>query len=121
MPGAAGCCPSAVKDRPLVRVKDLPGVRAAGGAVVAQTPLGAGRSLCPRRSFTQTCEAVRPRGRVTERLRDQLASAIAGSNRAGRRCGRRVRGVVADRAQGAGRGGGPLAAGAGADEPAGDR
>ena len=38
-------------------------------------------SLCPRRSFTQACEAVKPRGRITERLRDKLASAIAGSNR----------------------------------------
>ncbi len=39
-------------------------------------------TLCPRRSFTQTCTAVRPRGRVTERLRDQVATAIASSNRA---------------------------------------
>jgi transposase len=39
-------------------------------------------SLCSRRSFTQTAAAVRPRGRVTERLRDRVATAIAGSNRA---------------------------------------
>ena len=38
-------------------------------------------SLCRRRSFTQACEAVKPRGRITERLRDKLALAIAGSNR----------------------------------------
>ena len=40
-----------------------------------------GEGLCPRRSFTQTADAVRPRGRVTERLRDKVASAIATSNR----------------------------------------
>jgi transposase len=38
--------------------------------------------LCRRKSFTQTAAAVRPRGRVTERLREQLARAIASSNRA---------------------------------------
>jgi transposase len=37
--------------------------------------------LCPRRSFTQTAAPVRPRGRVTERLGDKIATAIAGSNR----------------------------------------
>ena len=29
-------------------------------------------ALCPRRTFTQTSEAIRPRARVTERLRQQL-------------------------------------------------
>jgi len=37
--------------------------------------------LCPRRSFTQAAAAVRPRGRITERLRDKLAAAVAASNR----------------------------------------
>ena len=37
--------------------------------------------MCRRRSFTQTCAAVKPRGRITERLREKLALAIAGSNR----------------------------------------
>ena len=50
--------------------------------MVAETSaVRAVRALCPRRSFTQTCAAVRPRGRVTERLRDKVAPAIAGSNR----------------------------------------
>ena len=40
-----------------------------------------GEDRCRGRSFTQTATAVRPRGRLTERLRDKLASAIAGSNR----------------------------------------
>jgi hypothetical protein len=32
---------------------------------------------CPRRTFTQPSTAVQPRARVTERLREQLATAIA--------------------------------------------
>src|SRR5215204_5442599 len=38
--------------------------------------------LCPRRTFTQASTAVRTRGRVTERLRVRVATAIASSNRA---------------------------------------
>lgn len=83
-----GPCPScgvlttAVKERPLSRVKDLP---ASGQRVELwwrKRRLACRETLCPRRSFTQTCAAVRPRGRVTERLRDAAASAIASSNRA---------------------------------------
>lgn len=76
-----GVLSAAVKDRPLRRVKDLP----ASGQTVQlwwrQRRLLCGEGLCPRRSFTQTADAVRPRGRVTERLRAKLASAIATSNR----------------------------------------
>ena len=65
-----------------MRVKDLP----ASGQMVElwwrKRRLLCGERLCPRRSFTQTAEAVRPRGRVTERLREKMAAtAIAGSNR----------------------------------------
>ena len=82
-----GPCPdcgvfsSVVKDRPLIRVKDLP---ASGQAVELwwrKRRFRCGEGRCPRRSFTQTATAVRARGRLTERLRDKLASAIAGSNR----------------------------------------
>jgi transposase len=76
-----GVLSSAIKDRPLTPIKDLP---ASGQAVELwwrKRRLLCGERLCPRRSFTQTAEAVRPRGRVTERLRDKVASAIAGSNR----------------------------------------
>ena len=76
-----GVLSSAVKDRPLGRVKDLP----ASGQTVElwwrKRRLVCREDRCPRRSFTQTCAAVRPRGRVTERLRDKVASAIAASNR----------------------------------------
>ena len=77
-----GVLSSVVKDRPLIRVKDLP---ASGQAVELwwrKRRFRCGEDRCPRRSFTQTATAVRPRGRLTERLRDKLASAIAGSNRA---------------------------------------
>jgi transposase len=39
-------------------------------------------ALCSRRSFTQESVAIRPRGRVTERLRAKVAEAIAAGNRA---------------------------------------
>ena len=59
------------------------GQRPADGAVVAETPAFRVREvLCPRRSFTQSSRAIRPRARLTERLRDKLAHAIAAGNRA---------------------------------------
>ena len=82
-----GPCPScgvlsaAVKERPLVRVKDLPACGQQIELWWRKRRLWCRESLCPRRSFIQTCEAVKPRARFTERLRDKLALAIAGSNR----------------------------------------
>ena len=76
-----GVLSAAVKERPLVRVKDLPACGQQVELWWRKRRLWCRESLCPRRSFTQTCEAVRPRARITERLRDKLASAIAGSNR----------------------------------------
>lgn len=78
---ACGVLSSAVKDRPPRRIKDLP----ASGQTVElwwrQRRLLCREELCPRQSFTQTCAAVRPRARLTERLRNKVASAIATSNR----------------------------------------
>ena len=77
-----GVITGAVKDRPVVRLKDLP---ASGQSVQLwwrKRRLICTEPLCPRRTFTQASTAVRPRGRVTERLREQLATAIASSNRA---------------------------------------
>ena len=82
-----GPCPScgvlsvAVKERPLVRVKDLPACGQQIELWWRKRRLWCRESLCPRRSFTQTCAAIKPRARTTERLRDKLALAIAGSNR----------------------------------------
>jgi transposase len=78
---ACGVLSSTVKDRPQVRIRDLP---ASGQQVELwwrKRRLRCVEPLCPRRSFTQTTTAVKSRARVTERLRDKLASAIAGSNR----------------------------------------
>jgi transposase len=77
-----GVLTAAVKDRPVMRLKDLP---ASGQAVELwwrKRRLICVELLCPRKSFTQTSAEVRPRGRVTERLRDRVATAIASSNRA---------------------------------------
>ena len=79
---ACGVLTTAVKERPLARLVDVP---ASGQRVQLwwrKRRLACREALCPRRSFTQTSAAVRPRGRVTERLRDRVATAIASSNRA---------------------------------------
>ena len=68
-----GVLSGAVKERPLVRVKDLPACGQHVELWWRKRRLWCRESLCPRRSFTQTCEAIRPRARITERLRDKLA------------------------------------------------
>jgi transposase len=76
-----GVLSSAIKDRPLRQLKDLP----ASGQTVElwwrKRRLLCRETLCLRRSFTQTAAAAQPRARITERLRDKVASAIASSNR----------------------------------------
>jgi hypothetical protein len=62
-------------------VKDLPACGQTVELWWRKRRLRCDERLCPRRSFTQAAAAVRPRGRVTERLRDKMATAIAGSNR----------------------------------------
>ena len=42
-----------------------------------------GEGLCPQKTFTQVCAAVRPRARVTERLRERVAQAIASGESSG--------------------------------------
>jgi hypothetical protein len=109
-----------VKDRSLVRIQDL---RACGQRVQLwwrKRRLVCLEALCRRRSFTQESRAIRPRARVTERLREQVARAIASSNRAVSDVAAEY-GVWADRAQGAGRRRSQVAAGTGADHSVGDR
>jgi transposase len=84
----AGPCPECgvfsgtVKDRPMMRLKDLP----VSGQTVQlwwrKRRLICGEGLCPQKTFTQVSAAVRPRARVTERLRRRVATAIASGNRA---------------------------------------
>jgi transposase len=71
-----------IRDRPLCRVRDLPASGQQTQLWWRKRRLVCVEVLCPRRSFTQTSDAIRPRSRVTERLRDWVARAIAGSNRA---------------------------------------
>jgi transposase len=77
-----GVVSGTVKDRPWMRLKDLP----VSGQTVQlwwrKRRLICSEALCPRMTFTQTSTAVRPRARVTERLRHRVAMAIASSNRA---------------------------------------
>src|SRR5215212_4059810 len=79
---ACGVLSGAVKDRPVMRLKDLP----TSGQTVElwwrKRRLICGEGLCPRKTFTQVSAAVRPRARVTERLRRRVAIAIASGNRA---------------------------------------
>ncbi len=71
-----------VRDRPLVRVKDLP----AGGQRVElwwrTRRLACREPACGGGSFTQQSEAIAARSRLTSRLRVALAEAIASGNRA---------------------------------------
>jgi transposase len=71
-----------VKDRPVMRLKDLPVFGQTVELWWRKRRLICGEALCPRRSFTQVSAAVRPRARITERLRQQVARAIASGNRA---------------------------------------
>ncbi|HKF88471.1 MAG TPA: ISL3 family transposase [Propionibacteriaceae bacterium] len=79
---ACGVITGVVKDRPVMCLRDLP---ASGQRVQLRwrkRRLVCAEALCSRQTFTQASTAVRPRARVTERLRAQVATAIASSNRA---------------------------------------
>jgi transposase len=54
-----GVLSSVVKDRPLMRVKDLPACGQTVELWWRKRRLRCGERLCPRRSFTQTATAVR--------------------------------------------------------------
>ena len=109
-----------VKDRPVMRLKDLPTSGQAVELWWRKRRLICDEVLCPRKTFTQVSAAVRPRARITERLRQRAAIDRVGQP--GRLRSRwRVRRVVADRAQGAGGRGHEVVVGAAADKPAGNR
>jgi len=79
---ACGVLSARVKERPLMRLRDLP---ASGQRVqlwCRRRRLACREPACPRLSFTQVSSQVPARARVTTRLRERLAAAIAGSNRA---------------------------------------
>jgi transposase len=79
---ACGVFSSTVKDRPVVRLKDLPASGQTVELLWRKRRLICTEALCPRKTFTQVSAAVRPRARITDRLRQQVATAIASGNRA---------------------------------------
>lgn len=86
--GTVWACPecgvvsSQIKDRSRCRVKDLPAFGEPVQLWWRKRRLLCGEPSCPRRSFTEVSDAIRPRGRLTERLRDKLVHAVCSSNRA---------------------------------------
>jgi transposase len=77
-----GAASTRVKDRPLVRVRDLPASDQQVALWWRKRRLLCHEPSCPRRSFTQVSAEIPPRSRMTDRLRQRLAEAIARSNRA---------------------------------------
>ena len=79
---ACGVVSGRVKDRPLRRISDLPASGQKTQLWWRKRRLVCAEALCERMTFTQTSAAIGPRARVTQRLRQQLATAIAAGNRA---------------------------------------
>ena len=85
---AEGGCPSCgvlsslVKDRPVCRVKDLPHGVVALRVSVRKRRFVCAEQLCLRGSFTQVCEQLPARARLTARLRTKVAAAVVTTNRA---------------------------------------
>jgi transposase len=83
-----GICPECgtasarVKQRPLVRIRDLPVADQQIALWWRKRRLLCLQPSCPRASFTQVSGEIPPRSRLTGRLRQRLAEAIARSNRA---------------------------------------
>ncbi len=77
-----GVLTSRVKDRPLVAVKDLDASGQRVDLWWRKRRLVCVEPQCPRATFTQASTAVPPRARLTNRLREQVATAIASGNRA---------------------------------------
>lgn len=86
--GAEAACPGCgvlsrqVKDRPLVRIKDLPACGQRVQLWWRKRRLRCLEEACAVGSFTEVDEAIPPRSRLTSRLRAHLAAAVVGSNRA---------------------------------------
>ena len=99
---ACGVLSGRVRERPLCRVKDLPASGQQTQLWWRKRRLLCREPLCPRRSFTQTSDAVRPRARSPNG--SETRSRTRRQQPGGRRGGPGVRRVVADRAQGTDRG-----------------
>jgi transposase len=83
-----GICPECgtgstkVKDRAMVRIRDLPVADQQVALWWRKRRLICTEAGCPRRSFTPATEEIPSRSRLTTRLRQRLAEAVARSNRA---------------------------------------
>ena len=83
-----GACPgcgvltSRIKERPLVRVKDLPSAGQRTELWWRKRRLMCRETICGTETFTQQSAAVPARARLTTRLREKIGSAIASGNRA---------------------------------------
>jgi len=77
-----GVLTSRVKDRPLVAVKDLDACGQRVDLWWCKRRLVCAEPQCPKGSFTQRSNEVPPRARLTNRLREKIAEAIASANRA---------------------------------------
>ncbi len=79
---ACGVLTSRVKDRPLVAVKDLDACGQRVDLWWRKRRLVCAEIECPRATFTERSSEVPPRARLTNRLREKIADAIASGNRA---------------------------------------
>ena len=83
-----GACPecgvltSRIKERPLVRVKDLPASGQRADLWWLKRRLVCREPACGTATFTQQSRAVPARSRLTTRLREKIGSAIASDNHA---------------------------------------
>ncbi|MFF3178431.1 ISL3 family transposase [Rhodococcus pyridinivorans] len=83
-----GACPecgvltSRIKERPLVRVKDLPASGQRTDLWWLKRRLVCREPACGTATFTQQSRAAPARSRLTTRLREKIGSAIASGNRA---------------------------------------
>ncbi len=104
---------------PAVSVNRSAGVESDRGAEVAETPFGLPRGVVPTEDVHPVLSggALAGAGHGAAAARGRYGDRRVEPGGVG--CGPRVRGVVADRAQGAHDGGAPVVAGAGADDPAG--
>lgn len=82
--GCPGCgvLTSKVKERSLVRIKDLPACGQRSELWWLKRRLVCRERLCATGTFTQQSSAVPARSRLTTRLRERIGSAIASGNRA---------------------------------------
>jgi len=79
---SCGVLSSAVKERPTMRVKDLPHGVVPLRLWVRKRRFWCAEELCSRRSFTEISHELPARSRLTRRLRSKISAAVTTTNRA---------------------------------------